>query len=282
MLNYSSEIRWFLAGPLPAAMAEWFSLPILGNDPQALVEDHLLLPRSQVTGIKLRDGKLQVKSLCREPSPLMITDQINGWAAGWVKWSLSLTSNSVRNFYKENPTIRLRKRRWLRKLSLETDAAMEVDDATRIEQGCRLELSALEVEPEAGRDREEAMWWSLALEAFGPPQTTDESLRRCINHFLRRQDLPARLLAADSKSYADWLASISVRKAAPGTVFRNGRAGDGGAVLLSALPDMNGGTPPAGNPPTGNPPTGNPPTGTPPAGTPPVGGSPSGGNPSPH
>jgi hypothetical protein len=213
MLNYSSEIRWFLSGPMPTAMAEWFNLPILGGEPEIQTDDYLLLPNCHVTGVKMREDKLQVKSLCREPTPLMITDQISGWAASWVKWSIDLDSATARAFYQENLPVRVQKRRWRRKLSVETDQSVEVPLEMPIEYGCFLELSTLQV-----RD---ATWWSLNLESFGPAQTIDESLRRCIYHFLRKPPPPTRLLAADSKSYPEWLTSLSP----PTTIAKSVTAG---------------------------------------------------------
>ena len=200
MLNYSSEIRWFLGGPIPTVMAEWFNLPILGGEPEIQTDEYLLLPHCQMTGIKLRDGMLQVKSLCREPSPLMITDQISGWAASWVKWSIDLGSAAANTFYQENLLVRVQKTRWRRKLSVEADQSVEVPLEMPVEYGCFLELSTLQVQ--------DVTWWSLSLESFGRMQTTDESLRRCIYHFLRKPPPPTRLLAADSKSYPEWLMSL--------------------------------------------------------------------------
>lgn len=201
MLNYSAEIRWFLHGPIPGAVAEWFAIDTLGSEPEERSDDYILLPLCPSAGIKLREGKLQVKSLCREPSPLMITSEINGWASRWVKWSLDLTSSSARNFYRQNDTIRVQKKRWQRKLALDGDFAEEVAPGSRAERGCTMELATLQVEAD--------IWWTLALESFGGPSTIQDSLQRCILHFLRRSPPPIRLLAADSKSYSEWLEIVA-------------------------------------------------------------------------
>jgi hypothetical protein len=231
MLNYSAEIRWFLHGPIPGAMADWFAIDMLGSEPEERSDDYILLPLCPTAGIKLREGRLQVKSQCREPSPLMITSEINGWASSWVKWSLELTSASTRNFYRKNETIRVQKKRWRRKLTLDNDFAEEVATGSHAERGCTMELAALQVEADS--------WWSLALESFGQPPDIQESLQRCILHFLRRSPPPIRLLASDSKSYSEWLELVG-----------RGPSHEPPASGPSGSPDST--TPPSvGNPPAG-------------------------------
>ena len=227
MLNYSAEIRWFLHGPIPGAMADWFAIDMLGSEPEERSDDYILLPLCPSAGIKLREGKLQVKSLCREPSPLMITSEINGWASRWVKWSLDLTTSSARNFYRQNDTIRVQKRRWQRKLSLDGDFAEEIPHGSRAECGCTMELAALQVEAD--------IWWTLALESFGDPSTIQDSLQRCILHFLRRSPPPIRLLAADSKSYSEWLEVV-----ARGSAQEPPLSGPSGSAGFGTPPSLGG------------------------------------------
>lgn len=80
----SVEVRWFLEGDLPPALERWIDR---WADPAASgsrTDAYVRLPDAPRTGIKLREGRIEVKTLRQRipPSPA-----IPGWVEWWLKWS---------------------------------------------------------------------------------------------------------------------------------------------------------------------------------------------------
>jgi hypothetical protein len=106
------------------------------------------------------------------------------------------------------PRTVVRKTRWLRKydtsgstvreLELDADEQLLDSAAPLPERGCNLELVALT----AGDD---ARWWTLGFEAFGPLDTVEQSLQRTIAHVA---PIGREALAGGAElSYPDWLST---------------------------------------------------------------------------
>jgi hypothetical protein len=212
----SAEIRWFFEGAVPDAVRQWFAAGGLGEDEAERVDEYLPLPDCETAGVKLRDGRLEVKAQTSAPVRLALPGDGVGRREGWVKWSLALADlETLREplAAADEDWVFVRKRRRLRKLSIDAGRVTEVDPRmTGLGDGCQIEIVSLRVlrgpqgVPTVERDwRRAAPWWSLCFEAFGGPNTLADNLVRCARELLRRP-APLSLREPDSLSYPAWLA----------------------------------------------------------------------------
>ena len=61
----TTEIRWFFAGDVPAAVGAWFGRAVPAAEPPAARRDYYLqqAERRDDLGVKLREGRVEVKHL---------------------------------------------------------------------------------------------------------------------------------------------------------------------------------------------------------------------------
>ncbi|WP_412068950.1 hypothetical protein [Rubrivirga sp. IMCC43871] len=173
------EVRWFHPGPIPGPVAAWFDA--LG-EPVAdeARTDRYLAPSSDALGVKLREGRIEMKRRDGMAGPVA-AGASRTTAEAWTKWSFAL-AESVGEL--DGPWLAVAKRRRQRVLELTTGQ-------------CALELSAVTVGV--------AAWWSVCLEAEG--DTVDRrrtSLAAGAARWLGVADAPA--LTADAAfGYPAWL-----------------------------------------------------------------------------
>ncbi|MGL4619835.1 MAG: hypothetical protein ACRCZS_12370, partial [Chroococcidiopsis sp.] len=63
MLN-SLELRWFISGELPLEVSSWFEQDKLGGQlqaPETREDVYLYVPECEYMGLKLRQGRLEIK-----------------------------------------------------------------------------------------------------------------------------------------------------------------------------------------------------------------------------
>lgn len=213
----SAEIRWYFAGGISEEVRSWFEDEGLGTDEPERVDEYLAIPDCETVGVKVRDGRLEIKAMTVRPEPVNLPNGVNGWRDAWVKWSSAAAGmKSVRQLIDnaEDRWIFVRKGRHLRKFSLESSPPAEVDAATRnLRKGCQIELTSIRAlaarqdgRAITSRDWERtAPWWSLSFEAFGDPSELFDHLDCAATHFFRDRP-PIRLTAESSFSYPAWLA----------------------------------------------------------------------------
>lgn len=174
------EARWFRRGPLPAAVEAWFA--DLGEPVEVEARtDRYLAPSSDALGVKVREGRVEMKRRDGAAGPLAV-GRARAETEAWTKWSFALAEPDDAP---EGPWLAVDKRRWQRVLELAGGR-------------CTLELSAVAV---AGG----APWWSVCLEAEGgTPAARRRALAVGAARWLARPDAPA-LAAADAQSYPAWL-----------------------------------------------------------------------------
>jgi hypothetical protein len=197
----SAEMRWFWPTECPDRFEPWFQagapLPGLGCR-----EDEYLHERDQTEiGIKRRGGRpgVEIKGLVAvlpescDPAPFVGAAQI------WCKWPSSALE------LRDLPTIKTKKKRWLRKFDMTGAEPPEIpmlkDDAPADhrpfpQQGCNVELTRIELE-------HEQVWWSFGFEAFGDLSSIERNLRAAL--FLMAERRPPPVAPGDLLSYPAWL-----------------------------------------------------------------------------
>lgn len=200
----STELRWFYPGKLPNAICAWFSSEEVGNSlepPEEREDIYLAIALDcDYMGIKLRQGRLEIKWRKAELGIVSIAPRVNGKLESWNKWTCE---DSTENFQPQSVInkshwVKVSKVRQQRKYQvLEQNLVQEVSLFATIDRGCNVELTQLNI----GGDN----WWSIALEAFGD---TNDNLHFVANKVFQHYNAFS-LEPKNSFAYPSWLISAS-------------------------------------------------------------------------
>ena len=195
------EVRWFFQGKIPRQVQAWFHGGLGQLTPaQARVDHYLRIAEGDALGVKLREGRIEVKQRQRLLGAMPLQARVSGIVEHWRKWSFPLTRRTGPALDTPVPAlgwVGVHKERQLSRYRLTGDGKLVAMSPARYpEQGCDLELTAVRV-----RGRE---WWTLALEAFGPSSSVCENLQRVAEVVFGTGDSPT-LDATDSYGYPRWL-----------------------------------------------------------------------------
>ena len=184
----SLEIRWFYAGKLPAAISDWFGQDELGGKLQAPEERedvYLYSPECEYLGIKLRQGRLEIKWRNAELDIVRLEQGVEGKLEKWGKWMCE--DPSQESFKPEDV---LGKSSWVsvKKVRLQ-----------RLYDSCAMEITQLNVK---GND-----WWSLAFETLGAEASKLEQLKTIATQAFETYN-GSQLQAQDSYAYPRWLCLV--------------------------------------------------------------------------
>src|SRR2546428_9625645 len=170
----TAEVRWFFEGPLPEEVKQWFWRNSLALSP-APCEDHcLLFPAALGLGLKLREGRLEIKPLVESLGVRTFTADVAGTVQVWKKEAYG--EPAFKEFERLRTStphlwITVRKKRTLRKFSLESATLVEVPaDRVFLRDGCNVEVTEITVEGSA--------YWSFNFEAYGNPARVEDYLQR--------------------------------------------------------------------------------------------------------
>jgi hypothetical protein len=203
----TAEIRWFQPGPIPPPLRESDLLrgaSLLRN--AARTDHYLLLDQAETVGIKLREGRLEVKHLLSGPKAAVLLPEVAGWFGLWRKWGFVLPASESDAIAHSPLWLPVKKTRYLWSCDLSRGHIRLIGvDTTRPVTGCHLEITEVWVRTQ--------LWWTLALEAWGTPETDPQQLYRLLNATTTRalstlsvRDLPSQ----DSFSYPAWLKSLGI------------------------------------------------------------------------
>lgn len=208
----TTEVRWFGEGDIPRLIRTWFDLcqgEITGY--QIRTDLYLADPGSELLGIKLREGRLEIKQLTSHYGLVQLHRHVNGLVEQWRKWGFELGPNQfdpdVANLHYPFG-IRVQKERQLHSYQLAPNGLLssvaqltgtEDKIATEDIRRCDVELSSIWVD--------NRRWWSLALEASGPANSTYEDLLGVFRR-LAEMNEPPLLTANTSFSYPSWLTRL--------------------------------------------------------------------------
>lgn len=189
----STEVRWFIKGALPEKVSAWFEF--FDPEPQDPRQDYYLNTRESVKyGIKLREENIQIKTQIADLGLFAVLQDIEGQMAKYEKWSFPVTSNEEWASLIERPDVwvPVKKMRQMIRFTLEGGFPDKIEMEERVENGCEVELSTLEVIDKA--------YWSLAFEAFG--KTADVNLEKTLSHIFESRSCPLSLSKERSFGYA--------------------------------------------------------------------------------
>jgi hypothetical protein len=201
----SAEIRWFFPRPWSDEVRLWFSA---GRElePEGEREDqYLLFPDCETVGVKLREGKLEVKARVSGPSPISLENGVRGQTDQWVKWSFASQGLPAltQDLLQSGQWVGVQKKRIVRKFSADSDSVKEVPPKQQPfpASGCNVELTAIKV------NATPKLWFSLGFEAFGPPAAVARILDEAVRSFFSGNGaMPGiRLSESESLNYPAWL-----------------------------------------------------------------------------
>lgn len=205
----SAEVRWFFRGDPPVEVGEWFRRGDLWTQQANRVDEYLLLPGCSAAGIKLREGRFEVKAQTEAPVVTEYPGGVRGRRDGWVKWSRSAPDPEQTRALltaDDEQWVRVGKDRTLRGFSLDgaspDEGPHEVDASSqRPQRGCGVEITRVSVLAPV-----ETTWWTLGLEGFDDGGDPTECLDRVARFFFASETPPVTLGLDASLSYAAWLA----------------------------------------------------------------------------
>jgi len=217
----SLEVRWIFPGQLEVAVAGWF-----GRFParvESREDTYLLDPQLPGLSVKVRGGgALEVKAYRGSPGILEVAGRARGHMEAWHKWSypFSAPSPGSRDPAGWQP---VRKRRRISRFSLASGPI--VAPAAGLSQGPRCEVELTEVHTRGQH------WWTLGFEATGPADLLSGTLQATAA-LVFAHPLPGGVEPGpdDSRSYAQWLASVRASAVTPAPedgpppTFENGPA----------------------------------------------------------
>lgn len=207
----SAEVRWFYEGAVPPDVIAWFHRGERQPVEQPRRVDYYLHPGSMdALGIKLREGRIEVKQRQRLQGVVHFHERVSGVVEGWRKWSFALAAAHSLAGDVGAPAsswIGVQKQRLLHNYRLVGEGQLVVipgEDYSR--QICHLELTRIQVRG--------TRWWSLGFEALGPESALEENLSLVIAHVLAQEPVPT-LATKNSYGYPKWLQVITQADSIP-------------------------------------------------------------------
>ena len=194
------EARWFQQGTIPATVLAWFQRGRMEPRPEPSRVDHYLRQTGGGSmGIKLREGRLEIKERVAQYGETQLSARAAGFVEAWDKWSFPLSS-TLDDPQLASSWIEVRKTRQVYTLQISEGAASPLDEFMFLTAGCNLELAQIEVRGEA--------WWSLGLEAFGEASGNLRRFTIVANYAFTRGESPI-LETGFSCGYPAWLERLS-------------------------------------------------------------------------
>lgn len=201
---HTAEMRWFVTGALPDAIAAWFHGGMAALRSETRTDHYLVFPGSAAVGVKVREGRFEIKARCGEPQLFQLATQVQGHSDCWLKWSTDVppTEAWIAALLAEpQGWFAVSKTRWTRRFVQEGATIREVKAEQEGQLVCSVELAQIDVGSSA--------WWSIGLEAQAAPDTAQELLRRVGVVFFAHQPPGTPLDAAASFAYPSWLSRVS-------------------------------------------------------------------------
>jgi hypothetical protein len=197
------EARWFQRGTIPAAVLAWFQQERAEPRPEPSRVDHYLMQTGGGSvGIKLREGRLEIKERAAQHGETQFSARAAGFVEAWDKWSFPLVS-TLDDPQLAGSWIAVRKTRQVYTLQISEGAASPLVEFRFLAAGCNLELAQVEVRGET--------WWSLGLEAFGEASGNLARFIIVANYAFARGDSP-QLETKFSYGYPAWLERLGLPK----------------------------------------------------------------------
>ena len=196
----SVEIRWFYQGQLPTAVFDWFTAIDDGLVKEPPRTDYYLNPLTHDgIGIKLREGRIEVKQRVQTMQTVQVGEHICGIIEQWQKWSFLLSEqDEFTESIQSSQWIAVTKSRQIQSFRSEWGKKLQAQfPGLPMEADCRIELTELLVQ--------DAQWWTLGLESYGDDETAvSTKLLPAIDWIFSSRYMP-QLDNQASFGYSQWL-----------------------------------------------------------------------------
>lgn len=211
---HSAEMRWFFPGRVPEDVRTWFERGRAVPVEPARTDRYLAFPECDSVGVKIREGRLEIKANVAGPTLRAVNRHVEGWSDSWLKWSAGSgdppfpLAPALEHLMRHGTWIPVVKERRLRRWSAEGDALVEIvpgGPAAWPASGCLVELTGLR----AGDDGDP--WFTLGFEAFGERDAVEGILSEALHAFFADHGAPPGLplTEEESDSYPAWLDSLA-------------------------------------------------------------------------
>ncbi|UVC19413.1 hypothetical protein [Mesorhizobium onobrychidis] len=204
ILQPSVEIRWFHSGPIPGTVSEWFRRQPSIKKEDLRTDTYLVLPGSKRVGVKLRQGRFEVKAERDPPREVTFKNDVAGYTDAWIKFSLEDTAVAALEsaiIASGAPLFYIDKDRSLQRYSFDKGRPEPVESKEPLpNEGCLFELTALDY----GKHK----FWTLGFEAFGAVDRQSAYVFETAEHIFAAEDCPSPLRLEASFSYPVWLMSL--------------------------------------------------------------------------
>lgn len=181
----SVELRWFYPGNLPQEVSTWFKANNLGQllAPEQREDIYLFVaPDCDYMGVKLRQGRLEVKWRRAELGTISFGNLVEGKLEKWGKW---FCEDSTGESFKPQGVVT--KSEWIRVKKVRQQ---------RTQRDCSVEITRLDIN---GNN-----WWSLAFEAVGEDSAASANLQAVGSNIFQNYAYH-QLQVQDSFAYPSWL-----------------------------------------------------------------------------
>lgn len=197
----SAEIRWFMKGKIPSSIFDWF----IGlndnyvNQPER-IDQYLLLKSNDSLGIKLREGRVEIKQRINHIGNITPGNNVTGIAEKWQKWSFEPkeAEPNISETFLQNKWIPVSKTRILVNYGIYEDKIVTQKEKASYKNGCLTELTSLKLK----LNNED--WWTLGLEAYGEENRLLDNLV-LISHLILNDKSNFKFSLGDSFGYPGWL-----------------------------------------------------------------------------
>jgi hypothetical protein len=199
------ETRWFYPGAIPSDVLAWYHHSERAPEAQPTrIDYYLRLTGHDDLGIKLREGRIEIKQRARQYGAEQLHERVHGLVEGWHKWSFGINDigDGLNDLAGPHPAwIAIHKTRRLRRYRVTSVGdVFAITGAEIAPQACIIELAEVVIHGET--------WWSLAFEAFGPQAGLHATFTRVAQHTLRGSAVPD-LDAEHSHGYAQWMQNLN-------------------------------------------------------------------------
>jgi hypothetical protein len=194
------EVRWFWQGQSPAEIEQYFAQGAVPTVEER--EDwYLQLPGQDTLGIKLREGKVEIKKRVGDRGICQLSDQVLGRVEEWMKWSFSSDVEPTLFLESEfrQEWVVIQKARRQKTYQILNQKIVEVIESDALAQGCNVEIATLQIQDQT--------WLSFGFEAFGRYEQLQETFNQVARHILKKSRFPP-LPAEHSFSYPCWLSAV--------------------------------------------------------------------------
>lgn len=213
------EVRWFYDGNLAttdAAVAAWFTgvgdnssfrAPV--HQQQWREDCYLRLPATGDMGVKLRQGRVEIKGCHARAGLHQFATDVEGEVSCWTKWAIDglgwWGSIGTGTDLPASAVLRVAKQRTQRSVQFAEQGIVEVPPRQQVECGLHMEVTRLRI-----ADAQEDTHWTLGFEAFPDGPLCRELFVQAVVRLL--EGCPAKPLTAErSMSYPQWLQQLGAK-----------------------------------------------------------------------